>query len=563
MGNIQRKLSLRKSNEENDIRTGTKKGNNVCIYTKKEKDSEKNEEISGPAYIFTLNNDCFQALFPYMPLKDLVALGQTCKFFRQNTGEFFRKNYSAAKTVCQCDGIRVFDSHTMWGDKRRIAIPDYNEFVTSTGLSDSLGSYNYMKLHYKEFKMLKNLTLADVCLKRYHIHCLRPILRTIEELHLLSCTVTEDLYTLLLQYCVNMKRLHVQLFDSDFSPKYEWLINVYPKLEHFELIVCDGPTKAEFLAFFQLNPKVRSFSCHYSTLDKISNDSKQFIEASVKLDSLGLKFDYRHSSKKQLELLNHFHIDGSFNKLHLSTDLGDWENLAPFSGNENPFVEKLFIDSCVSFKKMKPLLNQLTELAETKSDPPKRFVFDIEDGYEDEDDLEYEDEYQFEAKGKGKGKEKSNETEISTYVNDLVNIERLYFENPSEIDILPFIQRLKKLKKIKLIQRTTWPVVLKLRKLNAEREKLDGAGKVTIYLPDKDFLATKWASKNGSTNFSKIQIKRLDSFEWNLSIHEYKGLVRNTPAGDGRRYKNIRSRELVRTFFHPKSLATSSRISFD
>lgn len=54
--------------------------------------------------------------------------------------------------------------------------------------------------------------------------------------------------------------------------------------------------------------------------------------------------------------------------------------------------------------------------------------------------------------------------------------------------------------------------------LNTEREKLDGAQKVMIYVPDTVFLLTKWATRNGTTNFSLIEMKRTESYEWNRSL---------------------------------------------
>ncbi|XP_055306450.1 uncharacterized protein LOC129570761 [Sitodiplosis mosellana] len=60
--------------------------------------------------------------------------------------------------------------------------------------------------------------------------------------------------------------------------------------------------------------------------------------------------------------------------------------------------------------------------------------------------------------------------------------------------------------------------VLNLVALNKERGKLPNARKVTIYVRDDVFLATKWATKNGDTHLKYIEMKRSDSYEWN---HHY------------------------------------------
>ncbi|XP_055303149.1 uncharacterized protein LOC129568846 isoform X1 [Sitodiplosis mosellana] len=57
--------------------------------------------------------------------------------------------------------------------------------------------------------------------------------------------------------------------------------------------------------------------------------------------------------------------------------------------------------------------------------------------------------------------------------------------------------------------------VLDLVAINKERAKLSGARKITIYVRDDIFLATKWTVRHGDINLSLIEMKRTDSLEWN------------------------------------------------
>lgn len=108
----------------------------------------------------------------------------------------------------------------------------------------------------------------------------------------------------------------------------------------------------------------------------------------------------------------------------------------------------------------------------------------------------------------------TNVAKMDILANNLVNIERLYI-NASIDEIMPFIRQSQKLNKIKLASLCK---VLNLAKINTERKKLAGARKITMYVPNDVFLATKWATRNGDTNLEHIEMQRSDSFQWN---HHY------------------------------------------
>lgn len=57
--------------------------------------------------------------------------------------------------------------------------------------------------------------------------------------------------------------------------------------------------------------------------------------------------------------------------------------------------------------------------------------------------------------------------------------------------------------------------LLNLVALDKKRRKLPGARKITIFVRDDIFLATKWSTKYGDINLKFIEMKRSDSHEWN------------------------------------------------
>lgn len=54
--------------------------------------------------------------------------------------------------------------------------------------------------------------------------------------------------------------------------------------------------------------------------------------------------------------------------------------------------------------------------------------------------------------------------------------------------------------------------VIDLHALNKEREKLPDAQKITPYIEEDNYLATKWAF--GETDFGLIRMKKHTSYEW-------------------------------------------------
>lgn len=97
--------------------------------------------------------------------------------------------------------------------------------------------------------------------------------------------------------------------------------------------------------------------------------------------------------------------------------------------------------------------------------------------------------------------------------NHYINLKRFYLRFAEPADLLPFIKHCVESRKIKvecldgleadIVDLPTW---------NRQREPLVDPQKITLYVNEKVYLATKWASKE--TNHPLICLKRIGSFEW-------------------------------------------------
>lgn len=92
------------------------------------------------------------------------------------------------------------------------------------------------------------------------------------------------------------------------------------------------------------------------------------------------------------------------------------------------------------------------------------------------------------------------------------NLKRFWIYGASVDDIFPLIRHSRHLKEILVFRfHCVYKSVLNPTTLNAERNKLNGAEKLTIYVNERIYLATKWASK--SINLDLIEIKRTVSYD--------------------------------------------------
>lgn len=96
---------------------------------------------------------------------------------------------------------------------------------------------------------------------------------------------------------------------------------------------------------------------------------------------------------------------------------------------------------------------------------------------------------------------------VTSNLNDL---ECISVHDPGFQDISSLVRYAPKLREI----RVTWGNLSQKRlasewiALNDERKKLNGASKITIFIPELDYLKVKWTSK---TKFSLVELKREES----------------------------------------------------
>lgn len=424
---------------------------------------------------FKLNIDCFNEIFDYLPTEDLFGLEQTCRLMQQLVGEYVEENYSSAAKLDKTKFLeQTFSSgipeHATTGVYRFIKHISLNGLNRQTLTSQSL---RCIESCASAFTSLNHLCLEAVDLTAHWLIGIQSILQTLEIVELKQCSLNCNFYESFLKHCINLKRLYISSSTEDIiqASENEWLLKTYPKLEHLGLV----PRKQlrfnmnELDRFFELNPKVKSFSTNYRFLWE---NQVEFAESSIQLHELGVIVHQKGMTLRMesvFGLLNELHDRCFYKKLALRMpEINEdyTEGMTKLQGLEKLSVN--FLDQNCGLQNVSNL-KQLTVVHAT----PR--------------------------------------VDMSILAEKLVNLER-YLGNLTYIK--PFCRHGTKLSRIVLMCQNESlnesvnanESLFDVTTLNNERKKLKNARKVTIFAPDHCFVTFKWM--NGDLDKEFVRIKR-------------------------------------------------------
>ncbi|XP_031628909.1 uncharacterized protein LOC116344482 [Contarinia nasturtii] len=445
--------------------------------------------------IFKLTIDCFEEVFDFLSLRDLVAVGQTCKRMQRIAGHCFQLNYASEEAHIREDGLYIgndkIDCFNNASQKIRILydlITGFYGFMTEDD-KERFASLNQM-MHFLISTSLKHLTsIQGFAVIGLHVNQedqseidrldrLKEFMSKVENVTLSSSD--ENVVDALLPHCSNMKCLC--LWDTiSFRNEYEWMHRIYPMLDY--LILANGGDVPEaipaFKTFLELNTTIKKLEVNAELFWK---NRALFKSLNIKYDTLVINYDFY---KDKFESFSHF-----LNELH---ELEFYRKLS-FISNSKFSQEHIYRLASVKG------LVKFDDTTHTRLETNKinvgylRNLEELKIGYS------------------------AFITDLKSLPHILSKLQRIYFLAVISDDILPFICHAKKLNKIKFERLMSGSYfdeetnILDLFELNKMREKLVGACKITIYVEEDVYLATKWAVKQ--IEFNLIEIKRSTSYDW-------------------------------------------------
>lgn len=417
--------------------------------------------------ILKLDIDCFHEMFEYLSLHDLISIGNTCKRLQNVAGVFYRTMYASKRITGSSYNLTYH-------------LSIFRQFIPKLSISgNNLRIYKYVGTHCKSVKELR----LSGCLPEGAIHSLTEILKWTKVLEMSESFFHEEFHEYILKHCQKFQTLSVKRSDKIRDKSIiigtgnGWLCRKYPTLEHFELTEIYELQRNELITFFQQNPNVRTFSTDSESLWA----NRHSISASnIKLEKLAIELTSKDSASLVYNLLLELHENGFFNRLHVYSTRIPQQNLdqmfaLPFKNS----IEMLHGD----FARIDTSLENLRVLGVDCADKIAN---------------------------------------IEILPSKMPHLQRIFFTTATINQILPFIRGSKHLMTIKIMEFIEADSMSyhsfdtfefpNLMELNEEREKLDEAEKVNIYVNERLFLALKWTRK--TIELPLIEIRRCDSLEW-------------------------------------------------
>lgn len=432
--------------------------------------------------ISKLNRDCFEDLFDYLPLTDLLSVGGTNQRLHQLAGCFFQKKckflpiYVKSSGFClgQCGSEKV----SVFGAFIKGVHIGFHSFGDNDELTDSFGY-----LQSKQPQSLKSIEFQNILLTAHHIKFTNDFFNGIEYVKLNKCEIAGEAHEMLFSLCANMKHLCViegayKDGSSLIGTSNQWLLQRYPRLENVILNPNHNLQINELKTFLEINSMILRFSIDSNFL--IANEGAFNTNS---LDILAVKFDRRANLELCFNKLNELHARGFHKRLHVDCSdcilsQSDVDRMASIAG---------FVKLTVTMY---------------RPDPQQTITFGNLQKLEQLDII------------------RTRITDSNNLANKLINLQRLVLSDALPEDIFNFTSRSVKLNTIVVCCDSfhfSPNLILDLSALNKQRAQLAGAHKINIYVREKIYLATKWAMKQ--TMFEFIEMKRIESHNWHDDLN--------------------------------------------
>lgn len=447
------------------------------VVSSSEADEEQSEAIvrSLITTFLTMNDDCLEAVLEWLDWDDLASISKTCKRLHVLAQEFFLRKYPGAHiNIWNLGEGVVLIPRTPWARTFSHLIKDARVSGEDVNI--------YRRLSKSVHKQLRALNISSKSLTEECIDCITDQLQFVETITLDDCMVTNELHYTVLQYCKNIKRLHLKgfLFEDleKQGVKCQWLQHTYP---HLELLQLDDMRKEQHYnlsEFLRRNKTIKAFisrDMHWSAVLKVITD------ANAKLDDLiiGLKESGSRIVAKMTKQFDNYYGTDTFRFLKLRMiEMCDQLNELHDKGNLKRFYLKTWhasiaVDFADVFKKIRTLhgIDLSSESIDDKT---------VASSVASLSQLKTLNLYLI---------TKIEYAEILS--KGLVNLEELQMIMDSYETIYPFIRNSPKLQRIYFLCVRTNDTSIDLAKLNRERSKLADAQKITVYIDHYKYLPLK------------------------------------------------------------------------
>lgn len=285
-------MSEKESDSEQQLKTKLQKLNNDDDQIQSQNQATvagpSNEE--SPPLIFKMDIDCFEELFEWLSISDLLALRRTCKRFKKIIDYHIKTNYP------EIGKFRLSE-----GTLKRFQQMDEGTIELINKIEVSVG---------KDFNAA-------------HFESIKELLKKVEKIIISSWTSDPDFYNVFLKHCKSVKHLVIKgnknYFPCEVSD--DWLSHHYPSLEYVNFGRIPKEKINEYMAFFRLNPNITALGLDIKSLERVG---LHFLRAGIKFDRLFYLEWW--ITKNGLDLLKQLHDGGFYKRLQLTFEFAQLDD---------------------------------------------------------------------------------------------------------------------------------------------------------------------------------------------------------------------------------------------
>lgn len=402
-----------------------------------------------------VNVDCWERIFDFLSLRDILAIGQTCQRMRQISGHYFRENFHGTDCFVQTTYAIFYVFHNT-GQGIKLERDDFLQFIDTMRICHRFEHLSHW-MHEDLFQSLTTLRLCGVELNENEFHGYEKVLNKIVTLELSQCGVFSGFIGRFLDLCTQLECLSFEKLHFDSADaKSSVFQRTFPLLENFQCTKCENTTP-NLISFVERNPSIKSLRIGVNDLHEVPQNIPKF-----RLDCLKIEIGSTLiSAEGIMNRLKTLHANGCYKRLHVlllwtsqSAEETLFNKMASFDG-----LEVLFTGYCHAN------IRYLTKLKE----------------------LHFSD--------------VMAEMDLEEVALSLSKLERLWISGSVD-ELKPFLRHSKALKTVILDTNIIAPgKPLNLFDLNRERQKSGMTLKVQIGLNENEYLATKWKSNNVNYDF--------------------------------------------------------------
>lgn len=290
-----------------------------------------------------VNVDCWEKIFDYLSLSDIISMSSTCLRMQKIGGRYFRENFHGYECNLKESSLH---SDTFNDDRIELERDDFVRFIDTVRVSRD---FQYLQ-RFSNKNLLRSLTtlcLDSVDINQNEIHGLTNVLNNIETIEIWDAK--DNAMGQFLVSCPKLKCLRIGMLNF-YSNSAENSIfqHVYPMLTDFQCNNFKGTSSETITSFLDRNSGIKNLRIRFEDLNKI-----HFEETRIRLESLSIDvYTTDIDATAFANRLKELHANGYFKTLRICETNSDYDDeifinaMASFSALEALHIGELKANVC-------------------------------------------------------------------------------------------------------------------------------------------------------------------------------------------------------------------------